>query len=168
MDLSPEAQAALDALPIKRRVFVIALSGEQAGNATAAARKAGYAKPEVEGCRLMRDGRVRLALSLVQRVPLVEPTAIVAQAIANADEALAFWSAVMRGEMKETKVDADGFAVEQPVAMRDRLKASELLGKAKGLFAADQSPQVQVGVQLVVTRETAIQVIEATREGEGR
>lgn len=162
MRLTSEQRAALDALTPKRRAFVLALA--RTGDATTAATEAGYAVPMVEGCRLVKRPEVIAALATMRTA--VEAAGVAA--IASATEAQAFWSAVMRGELRETKVDAEGFELEQPVAMRDRLKASELLGKAKGLFAADQSPQVQVGVQLVVTRDTAIQVIEATREGEGR
>lgn len=162
MRLTSEQRAALDALTPKRRAFVLALA--RTGDATTAATEAGYAVPMVEGCRLVKRPEVIAALATMRTA--VEAAGVAA--IASATEAQAFWSAVMRGELRETKVDAEGFELEQPVAMRDRLKASELLGKAQGLFAADKAPPVTVGVQLVVTRETAIQVIEATREGEGR
>lgn len=162
MRLTSEQRAALDALTPKRRAFVLALA--RTGDATTAATEAGYAVPMVEGCRLVKRPEVIAALATMRTA--VEAAGVAA--IASATEAQAFWSAVMRGEIGEKRYTADGAEFSAEAPLQARLKASELLGKAQGLFAADKPPPVVVGVQLTITRDTAIQVIEATREGEGR
>lgn len=113
MRLTSEQRTALDALTPKRRAFVLAYVGEEAGNGTGAARSAGYAKPGEEAHRLLKNAQVMLALEAF-RAPAEDA------AIATAEELRAFWSGVMRGG--------------DEVTMRDRLKASELLGKSQGAF----------------------------------
>lgn len=81
------------------------------GNATEAARLAGYKHPRQAGAENMSKHVTQDALS--------ELTAKVTNArIATAQERQEFWTAVMRADK--------GYEAE----MKDRLKASELLGKA--------------------------------------
>lgn len=83
------------------------------GNASDAARRAGYGKPGQEGYRLLKNAQVARAIAQV--------TAAGASAkIADAQERKEFWTAVMRGDH-----DSE---------MKDRLKAAELLGKTAGDF----------------------------------
>lgn len=62
-------------------------------------------------------------------------------AIANADELQTFLTTVIRGEdehgvgMDEDHVTKDGFIVKVRPSFRDRIKASELLMRAQGVFA---------------------------------
>lgn len=53
----------LDGLSYRRRLFVEAYLGEANGNATEAARRAGYLNPEVLGPRLVRQSSIRAAIS---------------------------------------------------------------------------------------------------------
>lgn len=84
------------------------------GNATEAARKAGYAKPNVEGTKNLAKPSIQQALA--------ERTKEVTQSrIATIRERQEFWTSIMRGEDDEAEI-------------KDRLKASELLGKCQGDF----------------------------------
>lgn len=88
------------------------------GNATEAARKAGYRSPNADGARLMRDPEVKAEIrkrNEEQREPL----------IASRKERQRFWTSVMQDRAEE---------------MKDRLKASELLGRS----CADFTDKVNV------------------------
>jgi hypothetical protein len=100
----------------KQRRFVEAYMGAAAGNATQAARLAGYKGNDVTlasvGAENLRKPQIAEAIANVQQAdPL----------IATREERQQFWSAVLRG-------------VEPGASMPDRLKASELLGKSGGDF----------------------------------
>ncbi len=85
------------------------------GNATEAARLAGYSKPHPQGAENLLKPTVQAALA--------ELTAKVAsERIATAQERQEFWTAVMRAD--------EGYEAE----MKDRLKASEILGRAQQDF----------------------------------
>lgn len=100
----------------KQRRFVEAYMGDAAGNATEAARLAGYAHPNTQGPRLLVN--VGIARELEQRQQ-EDP------AVATRAERQAFWSALMKGD--------DPYGKEAPT-LRERIKASELLGKTGGDF----------------------------------
>lgn len=84
------------------------------GNGTAAATVAGYSKPDVEAARTLRIVKVASALEALR----LETTSA---AIATREERQEFWTRVLRGD-------------EPGVEMKDRLKASELLGKSQADF----------------------------------
>ena len=88
--------------------------GEAAGNATEAARLAGYSGGEnalaVAGARMLRNTKIAQALNeIAKNDPL----------IATREDRQRFWTEVMYNEEVETK---------------DRLRASEILGKSQGDF----------------------------------
>lgn len=84
------------------------------GNATEAARLAGYAKPHPQGAENLLKPTIQQALA--------ERNKEVSQSrIATIKERQEFWTAVLRGQ-------------EPDAEMKDRLKASELLGKCHGDF----------------------------------
>ena len=100
----------------KERRFVEAFMGEAAGNATLAHKLAGYNGTDgthrAEASKLLAKPNIAAAvLERQQGDPL----------IATREERQRFWTAILRGDMAE-----DGFDT------KDRLKASELLGKASG------------------------------------
>ena len=106
------ARVDLGALNTRQRKFVL---GVAAGKSQAQAyRDAGYASrnPEVNASRLLRNASVRSALHHLAAVTQ-------SGAIADAVERQEFWTSVMR---------------DRSADMRDRLKASELLGRAGGDF----------------------------------
>lgn len=100
----------------KQRKFVEAYMGDAEGNATEAARLAGYSGDEdalaVRGAENVRKRKIREAIrERQQKDPLV----------ASRKERQSFWTAVMRGE----EGDPD---------TKDRLTAAKMLGKSQGDF----------------------------------
>lgn len=92
------------------------------GNATEAARKAGYSAKtaEVIGCENLRKPNV--AEYIEERMKKIDE-----ERIASADEVLRFYSSVMRGEV------VDQFGLE--AALDTRLKAADSLMKRYAVFA---------------------------------
>lgn len=103
----------------------------ETGNATEAARRAGYKKPNPEGSRLLVNVSIRNAIA--GRMKEIE-----SQRVASAAEVMQFLTSVMRGEAKEESNEEP-----QPVAQRDRLKAAELLMRRFGMgrSAMDEEEQ---------------------------
>lgn len=100
----------------RERRFVEAFMGKAAGNATQAAKLAGYSKKTAAsiGSRLLR--KVKIQRALQQRVD-ADPAA------ATREQRQQFWTAVMNGTTPFKKA-----------SLKDRLKASELLGKSQADF----------------------------------
>lgn len=99
----------------KERRFVELYMGECAGNGTEAMRRAGYKGTDdalaAAASRLVRKDKVRAAIE--ERVA-ADPV------VATRKERQQFWTDVMKGTIR--------------AAMKDRLKASELLGKSQADF----------------------------------
>lgn len=95
----------------RQRKFCEAFSAN-GGNAFAAAREAGYAKPKQEGRRLLENAGIASAIEALRQ-------ATTNAAIATREERQAFWTEVMKSTNE---------------AMRDRLKASDLLGRSQADF----------------------------------
>lgn len=74
--------------------------------------------------------------------------------IATAKEVQEMWTSVMRGEQKETvmKYVEQGVQeeVEIPVCMASRLKASELLAKAHGMFTDKVEQNIDLDLNIKV------------------
>jgi phage terminase small subunit len=113
----------------RERRFVEFFMGEAAGNATKAARLAGYAKntAEHQAARLLRKVGIRAA---------IEARASNDPAVATREERQRFWTAVLRG--------TGAFA---RTTMKDRLRASELLGRSQADFV--ERHQLEAGKTLV-------------------
>ena len=88
----------------------------QSGNATDAARKAGYSEQSAEAIGLENLGKPRISAYIAERVADQDK-----KRVADADEVLRFYSAVMRGEVK------DQFGLD--ASLTDRLKAGDALMK---------------------------------------
>jgi phage terminase small subunit len=125
--LTPEQREALGRLTPKRRGFVLAYVGQAMGNATEAARIAGYAKPTEEGHRLLRIAHVATALEAL-RAPEERAS------IATIEELRELWSSIARGSVRDVCVSRDGAVSEAPATLTVRLRASELLAKSQGAF----------------------------------
>lgn len=95
----------------KQRRFCEAYSAN-GGNATKAAESAGYSNAPVEGARLIRKDKTVKALELLRQSTTSEE-------IATREERQAFWTKVMRDPTEN---------------MQDRIKCSEILGKAQADF----------------------------------
>ncbi len=128
----------VDDLPEKRRLFVLAYLGEAKRNQSEAARIAGYKQARMEGGRLMTDDAVVAAIEELQREMGDDTDSRVMQIA----ELRAFWSAVARGEHTEQRVAGELGVIDVDVAMKDRLRASELLGKSGGAFVTEAKVQI--------------------------
>lgn len=89
------------------------------GNATEAARRAGYKKPNVQGSQNLEKLSIKSYID--ERVNALDETRI-----AKGEEVLEYLTKVMRGKEK------DQFGLD--ASLQDRTKAAELLGKRYRLF----------------------------------
>jgi len=103
----------------RQRRFVDAYS--RTGNATGAARAAGYKHPHAQGPRLLAN--VGVADALRELADAERQAAVI-----DREQRQAWWSAIMRGEVEGPE--------GEPPTITERLRASELLGKAQGDFIA--------------------------------
>lgn len=105
---------------------------QETGNATEAARRAGYAPGgdevawAVQGSRLLRTAKVAAALAKED-----EPAE--QKHRKTRAEIRQWWASVMDGEVTDI-VDALSGPAPAPPKLRDRIKASELLARTKGMF----------------------------------
>ncbi|AXH51931.1 terminase small subunit [Clostridium perfringens] len=89
------------------------------GNATEAARRAGYKKPNVQGSQNLEKLSIKSYID--ERINALDETRI-----AKGEEVLEYLTKVMRGKEK------DQFGLD--ASLQDRTKAAELLGKRYRLF----------------------------------
>lgn len=101
------------------------------GNATDAADRAGFKQPRQQGARQLTKVVILRALEALRQ----ERTTT---AIATREERQAFWTAMMRGE--------------EPGEPKDRLKASELLGKSQADFLDRHEHTGKDGAPLIPSR----------------
>lgn len=124
------------ALSPKQRKFVEYYAA--CGNATEAARQAGYRKPNPQGSENLVKPSIQAAIAALT-------AEVASQRIATVVERQEYWTALMRGEQEG-----------HPEMLKLGLKASELLGKAQGDFierkevtGADGAPLTMPDVQLI-------------------
>ena len=118
---------ALDALSQKRRQFVLYYTGEAHGNATEAAKRAGYKNPRVIGARLLKVASVTAAIEEARKQDE-------GPKIMSRRERKEFFTRVAMGLGEEDTYTVDGALVEGPPKLKDRLRAAELLAKMEGDF----------------------------------
>ncbi len=107
----------------------------KSGNATEAAKKAGYKETS---CRVIAaENLSKPAISAYIKRRMDEQEAAL---VADANEVLQFYSAVMRGEVK------DQFGMD--ASLSDRLKAADSL--AKRLAAAELKPNAEDAVRVII------------------
>lgn len=100
------------------------------GNATEAARKAGYKKPRASGHENLTKPNILAAIKNREKERILE-------GILSREERQIFWSRVIKGEETEQVVvgKGDERCVEDiKPKLSDRLKASELLGRSEADF----------------------------------
>lgn len=127
----------------------------QLGNATQAAKQAGYSERSAMaiGCELLSNAKIQTALQT--RLAQLE-----SERIAKDKEVLEYITAVMRGETEEEVVmnigTGKGFTraekVKAKVSAKERLKAAEMLAKVKGMFITRQEVEL-TGAMPVVIRD---------------
>ena len=127
-------------LTARQRAFVEAY----AGNATAAALAAGYSEKTArsQGQRLLTKADIKDAIK-AREAQRLAPT------IATRQERQEFWTSVLRNEDE---------------AMKDRLKAAELLGKSEGDFLERVEMDQTVSVN-VFDEETRARLLEMVGRG---
>lgn len=86
----------------------------ECGNATEAARRAGYKQPHVQGSQTLE--KLSVAAYIAERVKPTEE-----KRIATGDEVMEFFTKVMEGEVKD--------AFDLPPSLQDRLNAAKELAK---------------------------------------
>ena len=101
----------------------------ETGNATEAARRAGYKKPNVQGSQNLE--KLSIKSYIEERVKASDE-----KRIAKGEEVLEYLTKVMRGEEK------DQFGLD--ASLQDRTKAAELLGKRYRLFVDKVEQKVNV------------------------
>lgn len=109
----------------KQLTFIDAYLGEAKMNSVQAARIAGYKNPKVQGAECLRKLRPWIDKAMNERHT---------EAIATQKEIQEFFTAVVRGEVKEEVASSNGKVLEVPASTKDRLKAAECMGKAYGMF----------------------------------
>ena len=128
------------ALNERQRRFVEYYMGEARGNATSAARLAGYKQPQMQGSRLMKKDEVQTAIS-----SLVE----ICPAAASRHDLQDFWTTVM---------------YDPRVNINSRLKASELLAKSQGFLHAHSNEHTLMTLSdadLVRLAKSALKTLES-------
>lgn len=106
----------------------------ETGNATEAARRAGYKKPNVQGSQNLE--KLSIKSYIEERVKASDE-----KRIAKGEEVLEYLTKVMRGEEK------DQFGLD--ASLQDRTKAAELLGKRYRLFTDKVELEGSIPVQIV-------------------
>ena len=101
------------------------------GNATEAARRAGYKKPNVQGSQNLE--KLSIKSYIQERIKALDE-----KRIAKGEEVLQYLTKVMRGEEK------DQFGLDP--SLQDRTKAAELLGKRYRLFVDKVEQKVDATV----------------------
>jgi phage terminase small subunit len=115
-------------LSTKQELFVAAYLGEAHGNATEAARMAGYKHPNVQGSRLLDNANIasRVAQHIEKKFATADD---VLRELA--DVAFADW----RDFVEVLAYDREGNPVKVKMDLTNKVKALELLGKHHQLFA---------------------------------
>ena len=118
-------------------------------NATQAAIRAGYSKKSACAIGLENLGKPMIKQAIDERLRRIDD-----EKTADTKEIREFWTRVMRGEEKETvlRYDSDGVQVETEidVTMKDRIKASEMLGKSFAMFTDKIDSNVDMDLNIEV------------------
>lgn len=118
------------------------------GNATEAARRAGYSKKTAK--QIGNENLTKLDYFIKERLKKLEDARI-----AKADEVLKHLTAAMRGEIDEEVVVTENIGdfmsearvVKKQLSARERIKAAELLGKRYALFTDKVDMDIDAGTE---------------------
>lgn len=115
------------------------------GNASAAARKAGYSSngANVTAFNLLNRADVRKSIN-------ARLDELRSEKVADEKELLEFLTAAMRGQITETVVTNSGKAFEVPIRCSERLRACESLCRIYGLFKPTVEEVKDTGAELFV------------------
>lgn len=120
----------------------------QTGNASEAARKAGYSEhvANVAGSKLLTKANIRAEID--RRLGELKT-----KRTADTQEILEHLTSVVRGELTEEVVTNSGKKITAKVNQRDRLKAAEMLLKVNGAFREQVDVKVDSSTLFVETLE---------------
>ncbi|WP_394896497.1 terminase small subunit [Clostridium paraputrificum] len=121
----------------------------ETGNATEAARRAGYKKPNVQGSQNLE--KLSIKSYIEERVKALDE-----KRIAKGEEVLQYLTKVMRGEEK------DQFGLDP--SLQDRTKAAELLGKRYRLFVDKVEQKVDATVNSTAKLDSILNQLDDEEE----
>jgi phage terminase small subunit len=149
----------LKKLTLKQEMFIAAYLGEAHGNATEAARIAGYKQPQVQGPRLLHN--VAISARVSEHVE---------RAIASADAVLHELASVgfapWHDFVEVVGRAKDGEATKVRSDIQSKVKALELLGKYHQLFTEKQVVDVNIREHFRAVPQSTLERI--TRPAERR
>lgn len=122
------------------------------GNATEAARQAGYKGKNLNRIASENLSKLDIKNYINKRLKQLED-----ERIAKADEVLKHLTSAMRGEIDEEVVvtentgdyESEARIVKKQLSAKERIKAAELLGKRYSLFTDKVDVDGNVGVQII-------------------
>lgn len=121
-------------------------------NATQAAIRAGYSKKSAHSIGPENLEKPEIKQAIDERLKQIDE-----EKTADAKEIREFWTRVMRGEEKDTvlRYDNEGHQVETEinVSMKDRIRASELMGKSFAMFTDKIDSNVDMDLNIEVEYE---------------
>lgn len=128
------------------------------GNATEAAREAGYSKKTARFIGNENLTKPNIKAYIDERLKQIEE-----ERIADAAEVMKYLTAVMRNEITEEVIVVEGSGegvskaknIVKDISARDRNKAAELLGKRYGLFT--DKLDVDVAIPVVISGEDELE-----------
>ena len=119
----------------------------QSGNASDAARKAGYsAKANVIGAQNL--AKLSISTAIDERLKQMA-----SERIADTEEVLSHLTSVLRGEVTETIVTQSGKSFVVPVKETDRLAAAEKLLRVSGAYRDKLDVKIDSGQLFIQTLE---------------
>ena len=121
----------------------------ETGNATEAARRAGYKKPNVQGSQNLE--KLSIKSYIQERIKALDE-----KRIAKGEEVLQYLTKVMRGEEK------DQFGLDP--SLQDRTKAAELLGKRYRLFVDKVEQKVDATVNSTAKLDSILNQLDDEEE----
>ena len=132
-----------DRLTTKQELFISAYLGPAAGNATEAARQAGYKSPHPEGSRLLRNATIAARVR-----EHVEKYAGTADEVLNELATIGF--APIDEFVEVLSRDKSGRPVKVKMDLSNKVKALELLGKSHQVFVEKQQIDVNIRQHRVI------------------
>ena len=121
-------------------------------NATQAAIRAGYSKKSAHSIGPENLEKPEIKQAIEEKLKQIDE-----EKTADAKEIREFWTRVMRGEEKDTvlRYDNEGHQVETEidVSMKDRIRASELMGKSFAMFTDKVDSNIDMDLHIEVDYE---------------
>ena len=133
----PDSTGQPKKLTLKQELFVNAYLGVAHGNATEAARIAGYKRPHPEGSRLLRNATIAARVSQKLEDAGITADAILAEL---ADVGFADWRDFVEIVARNKK----GEPVKVKFDLTNKVKSLELLGKHHQLFTEKQQIDIDI------------------------